>query len=119
MKLEAIDARLRGKDKGDRRWSSTARDRPSSSIEGPVEFRMGSPREPIGEVPDEPLHPQSIPRRFAIAAKEVTLAQYQEFTREYPAFAMPGDDIKQYGLEPDRPDYRSELVSSRQPIATG
>ena len=49
-------------------------------IEGPVEFRMGSPptepdRMHRGEIP----HRLLIPRRFAIAAKEVTVEQFQRF----------------------------------------
>ena len=62
---------------------------------------MGSPEADTEKFGNEPLHQQPIPRRFAIAAKEVTLAQYQEFTREYPEFALSQGDIKQYGLEPD------------------
>ena len=44
-KLKEIDARLRGKDRGDRRWSVNSQGQTFALIEGPVEFRMGSPRD--------------------------------------------------------------------------
>ena len=54
-------------------------------IEGPVEFRMGSPpTEPDRIAANETPHRRIIPRRFAIAAKEVTVEQYQEFVKENP-----------------------------------
>src|SRR5262249_4934131 len=100
-KVDEIDARLKGKDRGDRRWYVNGQGQTFVKIEGPVEFRMGSPPADPERFGNEPLHQQSISRRFAIAAKEVTLAQYQEFTRKYPQFALDQDDIKQFGLEPD------------------
>jgi formylglycine-generating enzyme required for sulfatase activity len=51
-------------------------------IEGPVEFRMGSPAtdtERLGN--NEPLRRIGIPRRFAIATKEVTVEQFQRFLK--------------------------------------
>jgi eukaryotic-like serine/threonine-protein kinase len=100
-KLKEIDARLRGKDKGDRRWSLNTQGQTFVLIDGPVEFRMGSTEADTEKFGNELLHQQPIPRRFAIAVKEVTLAQYQEFTRDYPKFVLPQGDIKQFGLEPD------------------
>ena len=50
-------------------------------IEGPVEFRMGSPpTEPDRVRYNEPQR-RVIPRRFAIAAKEVTVEQFQRFVK--------------------------------------
>ena len=47
-------------------------------IEGPVEFTMGSPpTEPDRSEADELPHRRVIPRRFAIATKEVTVEEYQ------------------------------------------
>jgi formylglycine-generating enzyme required for sulfatase activity len=55
-------------------------------IKGPVEFMMGSPpTEPdreSGEIP----HRVVIPRRFAIADREVTVEQYQRFVMAKPQF---------------------------------
>jgi formylglycine-generating enzyme required for sulfatase activity len=101
-KIDEIDKKLKGQDRGDRRWYVNGQGQTFVKIEGPVEFRMGSPTADLERFGDEPLHQQSIPRHFAIADKEVTVAQYQEFTRKYTQFALSQDDIKQYGLEPDR-----------------
>src|SRR5262249_33865859 len=101
-KVDEIDARLKGKDRGSHRWYVNGQGQTFSLIEGPVEFRMGSPPADPERFGDEPLHQQPIPRCFALAAKEVTVAQYQEFTRKYPQFALSEGDIKRYGLEPDR-----------------
>jgi serine/threonine protein kinase/formylglycine-generating enzyme required for sulfatase activity len=100
-KIKEIDARLRGNDKGARHWNINTQGQTFVLIDGPVEFRMGSPEADTERFGNELLHQQPIPRRFAIAAKEVTLAQYQEFTREHPGFALSQGNIKQFGLEPD------------------
>ena len=58
-------------------------------IRGPVEFRMGSPvtevgRVPASDSPDEAQHTARIPRSFAIAAHEVTVAQFRRFLDANP-----------------------------------
>ena len=54
-------------------------------IDGPVEFRMGSPpTEPDRIAANELPHRRIIPRRFAIAAREVTVEEYQEFVKDNP-----------------------------------
>jgi formylglycine-generating enzyme required for sulfatase activity len=95
--------RLKDKDRGERRWYVDGQGQTFTIIEGPVEFRMGSPPGDAERFADEPLHQQPIARRFAIATKEVTLEQYQEFARKYPQFGLSEGDIKQYGLDSDRP----------------
>ena len=55
-------------------------------IEGPVEFRMGSPPTELGHYPFELPHQRQIPRRFAIAAQEVTIKQFQWFLKENPRY---------------------------------
>ena len=82
-KLKSLDAELMNlKDQGDRRWFVNSQGQTFAVIEGPVEFRMGSPpTEPDRDVGETP-HRQIIPRRFAIAAKEVTVEEYQEFVKE-------------------------------------
>ena len=42
-RIDEINARLRGKDRGSRRWYLTRQGLAFSLIEGPIEFRMGSP----------------------------------------------------------------------------
>ena len=58
-------------------------------VRGPVSFRMGSPADEVGRVPasdspDEPLQQVRIVRSFAIASKEVTVAQFRRFLEANP-----------------------------------
>ena len=77
-KLKELDAELsKLKDRGERRWYVNRQGQTFAVIEGPVEFLMGSPptdTERIAET--SPHQPNGIPRRFAIAAQEVTVEQY-------------------------------------------
>jgi serine/threonine protein kinase/formylglycine-generating enzyme required for sulfatase activity len=85
QKLETIDARLRGKDPRDRRWSVNTQGHTLVFVEGPVAFRMGSPpNEPGRFDKHETPHQRVIPRRFAIADTEVTVKQYLAFVKENP-----------------------------------
>jgi formylglycine-generating enzyme required for sulfatase activity len=102
-KVDEVDVKLRGKDRVGRRWFVNGQGDTFAFIEGPVEFRMGSPRTDTEQGAYETLHQQTIPQRFAIAAKEVTVARYQEFARKFPQFALSEGHMKQHGLEPDRP----------------
>ena len=52
-------------------------------IPGPVEFVMGSPPNEAGRESRESQHKKRIGRTFALAAKSVTLAEYQRFDRGY------------------------------------
>ena len=70
-------------------------------IEGPVEFRMGSPPTEPERFSDEILHRRIIPRRFAIATKEVTVEQYQEFVKENPVDDHANND--RYSPDPKGP----------------
>jgi Novel STAND NTPase 1/Sulfatase-modifying factor enzyme 1/TIR domain len=74
-------------------------------IEGPVEFRMGSPPTEPERNSDEVSHRRRIPRRFAIAAKEVSVRQFQQFLRENPGsgFEVPRDYLDKWSPEPDGP----------------
>ena len=66
------------KDRGDRRWYVNSQGQTFAVIEGPVEFRMGSPpTEPERIAGTRRPRRVVIPRRFAIATKEVTVEQYQ------------------------------------------
>jgi eukaryotic-like serine/threonine-protein kinase len=73
-KLKEVDTDLiKVKDWGERRWFVNGQGQTYAVIEGPVEFRMGSwPSEPLRDA-DEVPHHRLIPRRFAIATKEVTV----------------------------------------------
>ena len=85
-KLKEIDVELmKVKDWGERRWFVNSQGQTFAVIDGPVEFRMGSPpTEPDRIASNEIPHRRIIPRCFAIAAKEVTVEEYQEFVKENP-----------------------------------
>lgn len=102
-RLKEIDARLKGKDKGTRRWYVNGQGQTLVLIEGPVEFRMGSPPDEPDRDPGETPHPRVIPRRFAIADKEVTVEQHQQFVRTNPQFGPAQSYLDKYSPEPNGP----------------
>ena len=118
-KLKELDAELmKLKDWGDRRWFVNSQGQTFAVIEGPVEFRMGSPpTEPDRFAGNEIPHRRIIPRRFAIAAKEVTVEQFQRFvkltnpSRSLPSFPSATDS---YSPDPEGPMNRSRLVHGRR-----
>jgi serine/threonine protein kinase len=82
-RLKELDAELmKVKDWGERRWYVNGQGQTFTVIEGPVEFRMGSPpTETERNAGNEPPRRMRIPRRFAIAAKEVTVEQFERFLK--------------------------------------
>jgi formylglycine-generating enzyme required for sulfatase activity len=104
-KLETTDAELsRLKDRSGRRWTVNGQGQTFVLVEGPVEFRMGAPpNEPDRDAEDETPHRRVIPRRFAIAAKEVTVAQYQRFVREIHQFGIARSFLEKNSPEPNGP----------------
>jgi formylglycine-generating enzyme required for sulfatase activity/tetratricopeptide (TPR) repeat protein len=101
-KLRTLDAGLTQlKDRGQRRWYVNGQGQTLVLIEGPVEFLMGSPPNEPDRFSSETLHRRVISRRFAIAAKEVTVAQYQEFVKENPAVDHATND--RYSPDPNGP----------------
>ncbi len=83
--LNEIDRSLASEmPEGDRDWYITKHGYTMVVIPGPVELRMGSPYTEPDRSSLEQLHRKRIGRSFAIASKEVTVAQYQAFRREYP-----------------------------------
>jgi serine/threonine protein kinase/formylglycine-generating enzyme required for sulfatase activity/tetratricopeptide (TPR) repeat protein len=92
-KLKELDAQLmKVKDWGERRWFINGQGQTFAVIEGPVEFRMGSPPTETDRYASETPRRMVIPRRFAMAAKEVTVEQFQRF----------GKRMLRYGSEVDR-----------------
>ncbi len=84
-KLRELDAQLmKQNDWGDRRWYVNSQGQTFAVIEGPVEFRMGSPPTETERTPgNESRYGQTrIPRSFAIASKEVTKDQFQRFLKQ-------------------------------------
>jgi serine/threonine protein kinase/formylglycine-generating enzyme required for sulfatase activity len=92
VRLKEVDAQLaKIKDRGERRWFINGEGQTFTVIEGPVEFRMGSPpTEPNRNSSAEDPHRRIIPRSFAIAAQEVSVKQYRVFLKENPGVDHPG-----------------------------
>jgi formylglycine-generating enzyme required for sulfatase activity len=104
-KVKEVDAQLiKRKDWGERRWFINGQGQTFAEVEGPVEFRMGSPpTEPKRNVTLETPRHLVIPRRFAIAAEEVTVEQWQRFERTHAQHGLAPSIVKQYSPDPDGP----------------
>src|SRR5262245_36106519 len=76
--LERIDRWLAGKETVRRDWYVSREGHTIIIIRNPNEFTMGSENE-AGRTADEVMHRVKIPRSFAIASKEITVAQFQRF----------------------------------------
>jgi len=102
-KLKELDAQLMGqKDWGGRRWYVNGQGQNFAVIEGPVEFGMGSPAtEPKRNVTLETPRRVIIPRRFAIATKEVTLEQWQRFEQTNARLGLPPSFVKEHSPDPN------------------
>ena len=104
-KLKSSDDELKGLTKwGDRRWYVNGQGQTLAVIDGPVDFLMGSPgSEPDHNPEREPRRRITIPRRFAIATKEVTVKQFQRFLTTNDQFKLRQSDLKLYSPSPDGP----------------
>jgi formylglycine-generating enzyme required for sulfatase activity len=78
--LERIDLQLSGQPQGNRKWYVNSLSQTMTIVPGPVTFQMGSRVE--GE--EGKFIPKRIGRSFAIAAKEVTVADFMQYLRERP-----------------------------------
>ena len=89
-------------------------------IEGPVEFRMGSPpTEPDRLSGNEIPHHRIIPRRFAIAVQEVSVEQYQGFVKdETPEFGSRRE-LDKYSPDQKGPHGTGSPGITPLPTATG
>jgi serine/threonine protein kinase/formylglycine-generating enzyme required for sulfatase activity len=104
-KLKELDAQLiKQKDRGERRWFINGEGQTFAVIDGPVEFRMGSPpTEPKRHATLETPRRLVVPRRFAVATKEVSLEQWQRFERTHAQYHLPPSFVKQYSPDQDGP----------------
>jgi formylglycine-generating enzyme required for sulfatase activity len=104
-KLKEADAQLiKRTDWGNWRWFINGQGQSFSVIEGPVEFRMGSPpTEPNRHTTLETPRRVVIPRRFAIATKEVSKEQWQSFERTHTQHGLPPSSVNQFSPDPDGP----------------
>jgi formylglycine-generating enzyme required for sulfatase activity len=76
----------------DRGWYVTAEGQTMAVVRGPSRVEMGSPsdepgRVPASDSPDEPRHAVEIPRSFAIATTETTVAEFRRFLTANPDVA--------------------------------
>ncbi len=104
-RLVAVDLELQGRpDPGDRRWYVSPGGQTFSVIDGPVEFSMGSPSsDPERDSSLETPRRAAIPRRYAIATKEVTVAQFQRFLETHREYGMERSTMSRYSPDPDDP----------------
>jgi formylglycine-generating enzyme required for sulfatase activity len=93
-KLKAVGAELsKLEERGERRWYVNGQGQTFVLVDGPVEFRMSSPpTEPDRVVSNERPRRMLIPRRFAIAASEVTVEQFQRFAKTHARLGPDPDD---------------------------
>ena len=115
-KLKEVDVELmKIKDRGDRRWFVNGQGQTLAVIEGPVEFRMGSPPTDTERTSgNEPLMLTRIPRRFAISSKEVTVEQFQRFLKlagiKIDRYQVGASYLTKYSPDPEGPWIGSRLV---------
>jgi eukaryotic-like serine/threonine-protein kinase len=82
--LEASSLRLAGQPPDPQRnWYVTSEGHVMARVTAPVEFLMGSPESDRERVYDEVLRHVIIDRSFAIATKELTIAQFLRFDPSY------------------------------------
>jgi formylglycine-generating enzyme required for sulfatase activity len=100
--LEQMDRELQSTaPQGGRRWYVNSQGHTLAVVPGPVEFRMGSPTSEADRYEDELRHRNRIERTFAIATKEVTMAQFEVFMKANPGIA--GRYRNRYTPEADGP----------------
>ncbi len=82
--LTAANARQRGTAPGTRRWYVDGQGLTFSIIARPGEFVMGSRADEPWKRAHETAHRRVVPRGYAIASKEVSIAQFEEFLKSDP-----------------------------------
>jgi formylglycine-generating enzyme required for sulfatase activity len=106
--VRAIDKELsKDQDRVKRLWYINSQGQTLALIKGPVEFTRGSPNTDMERARDsEPMSQVTIPHRFAIATKEVTVEQFQRFAAETDEYKMDEDTqtaLRRYSPDPDGP----------------
>jgi serine/threonine protein kinase/formylglycine-generating enzyme required for sulfatase activity len=78
-----------------RRWYVTGEGQTMVIIDGPMEFEMGSRASDPDRSDIEALHHRIIPRRFAIASKEISLLDFAAFAKEHHvAIRQPKQNLR-------------------------
>jgi formylglycine-generating enzyme required for sulfatase activity len=111
--LMGIDRELGGQSPGKRQWYANREGQTFVIVRGPVEFQMGAApgelaRRPAPDSAEEPQHTVRIPRSFAIAAKEVTVEEFQRFLDANP-------DVRRRHVYPDNPDRMAQVLARMSP----
>jgi formylglycine-generating enzyme required for sulfatase activity len=101
---DKIDRELAGRPPDERGWYVTRDGQTLAVVRDPPEFSMGSPDyEPDRSTGLETAHRKRIPRSFAIAMKEVTVGQFQQFLIAHPAIRQGFRFSAKYSPEPGGP----------------
>ena len=96
-RLKSVDTDLKSlQDRGGRRWYLTKQGQTFAVIDGPVAFRMGSPRPTRSDRGSEAPLQITIPRQFAIATTEVTFGQFQRFLKDHDNTQEGQSYLKKY-----------------------
>jgi formylglycine-generating enzyme required for sulfatase activity len=102
--LRKIDGELAGQSPEARRWYVTGEGHTLAVVPGPEEFLMGSPfGEPDRVADNETPHRRRIPRPFAIATKEVTVAQFRRFLKANPVVKLGYAPLTRHSPADDGP----------------
>jgi formylglycine-generating enzyme required for sulfatase activity/serine/threonine protein kinase len=83
--LVRIERELRGRTDAGRDWYIDKEGQTLAIIRGPIEFHMGSTPREAGREYDETYHDVRIERSFALATREVTVAQFRR--------SLSGDNV--------------------------
>jgi formylglycine-generating enzyme required for sulfatase activity len=103
-RLERIDKELVGKPPGRRLWYVAHERHTLAVVSRPRDFVMGSPvHEPDRVGPNETPHRVHIPRSFAIATREVTVAQFRRFLEANPDVKRLHSYLPKYSPVDDGP----------------
>jgi serine/threonine protein kinase/formylglycine-generating enzyme required for sulfatase activity len=110
QELSRIDRELRGQQPARREsrdpfWYVDKQGQTMVAIPGPVEFLMGSPAYEQGrDATWERLHLRRIPRSFAVATREVTVAEFRRFLEAHPKIKGQFQaDLPRYSPDADGP----------------
>lgn len=105
-KLNATDTTLSKRGEwGNLRWRVNPQGQTFSLVQGPVELRMGTA--PEHNIRNEAPRRVQITRSFAIAAREVTVREFQRFLKQagitIERYQLPPNSIAMFSPDPDGP----------------
>jgi serine/threonine protein kinase/formylglycine-generating enzyme required for sulfatase activity/tetratricopeptide (TPR) repeat protein len=102
--LAKTESALKDMRPGDRRWFVNRQGQTFAIVDGPQEFRMGSPASDAERNAERELTRRiAIPRRFAIATKEVSIEQFQRFAKTDERFDVALSELENASSVPNGP----------------